>query len=321
MIVKLMQKILTSTLLISLIAATTVYSATATKEQQAFINSMTAQQLYDAYAEQTLYLTEQLANNKESFQTTASRQQMKNCIILLLKNIFNEHEMREIYIQPAGMDIDYYQRKINQLSTDLLQCFDGVQNLIMERVVSYSDSNFEIDFKYPELGQPTIDLELEMWANANVGSFLSELKKDAAERSVQFTLYADYDLIFASSNIVSIVWTIVAYAGGAHEIINIRTFCYDMSSGRKLELSDFFKNKSSALSFLSAYSYQQIKQKNDLDVSYDSWIKSGTVPDWGNFSAFAITNENLIIYFEPYQATPWVVGVQTIYVDWSRLNY
>lgn len=98
------------------------HSAPATKEQEKLINSLSSQQLYELYAEQALQMTEQMVQNKDLLRNPNFRSKVKDCFIKLEKSTFTEKEMREIFIQPIGMDTKYYQRKIDQMNLGIEPC-------------------------------------------------------------------------------------------------------------------------------------------------------------------------------------------------------
>jgi hypothetical protein len=103
------------------------FSSPATVEQEKLINSLSANQLYELYAEQTFQLSEEFFPGINTFINPNMRSKLKDCFITQEKNIFTEKEMREIFIQPIGMDTNYYQRKIYQMTLGFESCVYNLQ--------------------------------------------------------------------------------------------------------------------------------------------------------------------------------------------------
>jgi len=107
----------------------------------------------------------------------------------------------------------------------------------------------------------------------------------------------------------------------AHPMTNDSSFNYSTISTGQLVLKDLFREESEYLKFISAYSQKELEayaysqgNENIFDM-----IKLGTSPDANNFKVWNIKNDSLSITFNPYQAAPYVFGIQEVKISLSEM--
>ncbi|HBG65859.1 MAG TPA: hypothetical protein DDW78_05250 [Treponema sp.] len=124
--------------------------------------------------------------------------------------------------------------------------------------------------------------------------------------------------VFRGKRFVSVLLTSYEYDGGAHGNTTLRSFTYDVESGKIIPLTE-----ASALSYaqLSALCRQKlVAALVDADASLSSeqrrlltaMIDSGTAADAEHFSCFTIDGKTITVYFEPYAVAPYAYGTQTV---------
>ena len=59
--------------------------------------------------------------------------------------------------------------------------------------------------------------------------------------------------------------------------------------------------------------------QDDLGIMRE-WIERGTESEEENFEDFGIKENDLIIYFKPYQVGPYAIGAQEAQISFEDLN-
>ncbi len=137
------------------------------------------------------------------------------------------------------------------------------------------------------------------------------------------TLDITSDAFISGGSLLSVPVTSFSYfSGAAHPMTIITTFNYstliygELNSPGKLFKSDF-----DYLGYLSGKCIASLKQyaKEVGADGNDDMINEGASPSEENFRNWYIENDSLIIVFNPYQAGPYVMGVQTVSIPLSEM--
>ncbi|MEG2173651.1 MAG: DUF3298 domain-containing protein [Desulfovibrionaceae bacterium] len=172
--------------------------------------------------------------------------------------------------------------------------------------------SLSIVVNYPELGLPTIDKHIALWATNMANNFQENVTKEATtDDKTAYELQGKYTVSRPSAAAVSITYEVWTYTGGAHGNLDIITLNFDVEGGVQLSLEDLFKDVEQALELMSTYCYSVL----NAELSEESTVnilKSGTSPDTENFSAITLLPNAILIHFQPYQVAPWSVGPQQV---------
>jgi hypothetical protein len=112
------------------------------------------------------------------------------------------------------------------------------------------------------------------------------------------------------------------YSGAAHPMTTVTTFNYStIVYGEIDSMAKLFRRDSDYLGFISGYC--NVKLKNDARAegydNIDDMIDEGTAPTEKNYRSWYVENDSLRIVFNPYQAGPYVMGVQFVPIALSDL--
>jgi hypothetical protein len=137
--------------------------------------------------------------------------------------------------------------------------------------------------------------------------------------SAGYFLSIGYDEYRFSNDIISLLFTISDYTGGAHPNSYYRTFTFDLVEEHVLTLDDVFVNTADALSVISPLVQQNLLTQAG-DMSDPTWIEQGTgfVPE--NYQNFAITPDELIFFFPPYQVAAYAAGPQEVHLPLEQIG-
>jgi hypothetical protein len=108
------------------------------------------------------------------------------------------------------------------------------------------------------------------------------------------------------------------YAGDAHPTHDVEVYNFDLISGKKLQLSDFFKSDSSYLKVFSDVSSKALKKQ--LQDADEQMIEKGTAPKMENFVNWILEPDGILIIFDEYQVASYVDGQPEVFVPYKMLK-
>ncbi len=178
------------------------------------------------------------------------------------------------------------------------------------RVIFYKSKIMEI--KYPQfLNEKFKDLNKVL--ESTVDSMWNEWKDDLVKNikaGFKTSYYLEFSIERFDDKIVSIVFEDYAYTGGAHGIPSRKVVNYDLKEKKLLRLSDLFKKgvdwKSQINRFVREY-FKHVPTLNKFEsISDDQSFYIGT---WG-----------IVVFFAPYEYTPYAAGFPEIPISFSALK-
>lgn len=114
-----------------------------------------------------------------------------------------------------------------------------------------------------------------------------------------------------------------AVIGMAHPVTLIHSYNYSIIyDSLLLNIADLFRTDSDYLKYISDYciaSLRENAQKNGY-TNIDEMITAGASPDLNNFCVWNLTEDSLILIFNPAQAAPYVFGIQTVQIPLSNMT-
>jgi hypothetical protein len=148
----------------------------------------------------------------------------------------------------------------------------------------------------------------------------------------KYPLFADYTVIQANEDFVSVLFTYSGYQGGAHGYENVFSLNYDVKNKKMVYLRDIFKGQVDQIGFISAESRKKLLEKllpkvtykesfdklvfkNDEDANLAQMIYDGTEPETDNFKVYTFTPTEVIFYFGEYQVVPYAYGRQQVTIS------
>ncbi len=189
---------------------------------------------------------------------------------------------------------------------------------------------YSIDTTYPQLTDGS-DAQVENF-NKMMSDFVSQQAKrfkaenkrtsqtgggQRSEDTPENALDIKYNVIHADKDLISVLYTVYVYTGGAHGNAASRAFNYDLRRGKMLELSDLFEPNSNFLKLIADYSINTIKKRK---ISDDSWIESGAGAKSQNYASWNIVPQGLMITFDAYQVAAYALGPQEVIIPSSVLK-
>ena len=158
----------------------------------------------------------------------------------------------------------------------------------------------------------------------SISSYINEFNsyvKDNEKFDDQYnTLYILYDE-FKYDNVISYVFNIEMYTGGAHPNHYIKTINYNIDNNNIIDIDYLENNNPGILKKISTRAYELIIDKLKKSDSYDEEIvKEGTNATKSNFRNFIFTKNGLKFYFSHYQVAPYSYGAIDITIPYDELG-
>jgi hypothetical protein len=189
---------------------------------------------------------------------------------------------------------------------------------------------YEVRCEYPKFREDSSDLR-EM----NVLEYATALQHVVAQRHALFEgpntpveetggafFESSYVIALLSEQLVSIRYSMFTYvAGAAHPNHGTRTVNYALEPLVPLSLGSLFDISPEFVQALSAMCIERLRHDLGEDAN-DEWLTQGAGPTLEHFESFNITDQGILITFDPYQVAAYAAGTQSVRLEWQALkNY
>lgn len=181
------------------------------------------------------------------------------------------------------------------------------------KTIVKNEQFYTVNAAYPETKNLAINIALQSLVNSEVEPFLKDAPTSASAAPGPYTLDISYRTTSFSAEIMSFVFGVDVYTGGAHPNHYILTKTFNLTTGKEILLGDVFAKgqKSSYLAAISQKTSAEIK-KNLGDMMIEDMLQEGTAPDEKNFRSFSLEPGKITFYFDPYAVAPYAAGPQTV---------
>lgn len=170
---------------------------------------------------------------------------------------------------------------------------------------------FDVTIKYPQFisrSEDSNNKEIEKEIN-EVLSFVFDIGYEGFEGE---TMSEDYNIELNKNGIMSINSNTYTYSGGAHGMSYLVSLNIDMESGKLFELKDLFRKDSNYKEKLNSILIEQAKEKGDIFIGE----YNGITPE----QQFYLTENELVLYYQLYEYTPYAYGFLKFYIPYSDIK-
>lgn len=142
--------------------------------------------------------------------------------------------------------------------------------------------------------------------------------KDNPDEENKFVANVDFELKKNTDSALSIKVRYYTYSGGAHGFYQDIAYNVDMRTGKFLELMDLFKDNTKYKEVIDEEIERQItelekKDKENIGIYNFKGIKEN--------QNFYLQDENLIMYFDLYDITPYASGIPEFSINKKLISY
>ena len=226
----------------------------------------------------------------------------------------------------AGGFILYWQREAILNSTKIggqEQAQDQAQPIaIQDQTITDNTNPFNISIRYPYTeGLDSFNQKVKNIIDTNIGEFKTiSLQNDEAVKKVDPEGYASYPRQYdlnigytkgqTDENVISIVFEIYTFTGGAHGATNFLAFNYNPKTNSQIQLADLFDGQADYIQKISDFCIPELEKQvtERLGSTEGTWVQDGASASADNFSVFMRKKDSIIFFFQQYQIAPYVAG-------------
>lgn len=197
--------------------------------------------------------------------------------------------------------------------------------------ISTTKINYKKDYIEVDLNIPTLDnLEdknIQDKINKYILNSICDLKnrteglgKTDIDNNIlvrPYTVQTTYDVHYSNSSFLSLTIMYYEYTGGAHGISYKIPYNLNLKTGENITLEKLFKPSTNYMQLINKEIQLQIDKKNSVPGS----IPITEFKTVNSTQPFYIDGSNLIIYFQPYEIGPYVLGIQEFPIPLSKLRH
>lgn len=199
---------------------------------------------------------------------------------------------------------------------------------IQDKQIEYNTKPLSVKITYPYIsGLDDFNQKSKNIIDKEVNDFkTNSLANDEAVKKIDPETYAKYpreyelDISYdkgeIDNNVVSVIFNIYNFEGGAHGANYFVPLNYNVKTKSEIKLADLFPGQTDYLQKISDYCIKDLtKQITDkLDSTNGTWIQDGAGPKEENYNTFLITQKSIVFYFPQYQVAYGAAGnFQVIY--------
>jgi len=200
--------------------------------------------------------------------------------------------------------------------------------IVQDKQITDSTKPFVIKISYPYISglddfnqkaKAIVDKEISDFKTNSLANDEAVKKVDPADYAKyprEYELDIGYDKGEIDNNIISVVFNIYNFEGGAHGSDYSIPLNYNPNlpaNGKKdIALADLFPNDKNYLQKISAYCIEELKKQmaagGITDYTDNSWLSAGAGPKAENYSVFLVNKNNITFYFQKYQIAAGAAG-------------
>ncbi len=211
-------------------------------------------------------------------------------------------------------------------ATKILTPSQNTSTSVQDKQITDNTKPFVIKITYPYIaGLDDFNAKSKAIVDKELSDFkTNSLANDEAVKKVDPTDYAkyprEYDLTIGydkgeiDNNIVSTIFNVYNFEGGAHGASYFITLNYNPKTKQEITLAELFPGDKNYLQTISTYctadlTKQLTKALGSLDGTF---LTDGAGPNADNFQFFLINKNNIIFYFPQYQVAYGAAGSFTV---------
>lgn len=134
----------------------------------------------------------------------------------------------------------------------------------------------------------------------------------------EYEVVSEYTITNNNNCILSLYFDRYEFTGGAHGMTSRSADTWNLKTGRRMDLSEFFPGKKDYRTYLINEINRQIENLIKEDNAYYFEDVSSLVKENFNERNFYITPEGVVIFFQLYEIAPYSSGIQTFLIPFQK---
>ncbi len=183
------------------------------------------------------------------------------------------------------------------------------------------DNNYTLEINYINTNIQVLDNKIKSYTLEKKNEFL-KIVKELEEKDITY----DFKIDMESTEYDNIIYThvlVYSYTGGAHYQREDKTFIYDKTENKFLNITDFLNsdNDFNKLSIIVRNIIYQYEENGKIQVEDKEWVNEGTKANLENYQHFYLNDLGLTILFPPYQVASWANGEIKITIPFKDIYH
>jgi hypothetical protein len=118
------------------------------------------------------------------------------------------------------------------------------------------------------------------------------------------------------NNILSLITYKYYNLGGAHPTTSTQSIVFDMKNGKKMSLEDVLNFSENKLYEFIYDKFEEYFVDEFGEYQFEQFIKESLESEMENIGWY-VTDDTLVLYFNPYQVTPYAMGTPTVEISYD----
>ncbi|MBM7871166.1 hypothetical protein JOC70_002664 [Clostridium pascui] len=213
-----------------------------------------------------------------------------------------------------------------KLKSNSMFLYDINNITISTTKINYKEDYIEVDLNIPTLNNLK-DKNIQDKINKYILNSIYDLKnkieklaKTDMDNNIltsPYNVQTNYDVHYANASFLSLTIMYYEYTGGAHGISYKLPYNLNLKTGENVTLEKLFKPTTNYIDLINKEIQLQIDKKNSVPGA----IPITEFKTISNTQPFYIDGSNLVIYFQPYEIGPYVLGIQEFTIPLRKLRY
>jgi peptidoglycan-N-acetylglucosamine deacetylase len=183
-------------------------------------------------------------------------------------------------------------------------------------LIEESTDNITLKVEYPITKNRKFNRMIKDFVMTRVNDFKETIGEEQISENWKNGFYISFESFSYSQDIRSYKFTVTEYTGGAHDNMYFETFTFDFAKKKAIAFRDLFQEEHNPLWTLVPLTQEQLAKT----VGDNRMMQMGTEENFENYKYFAVTANELVLFFPPYQVAPWAAGPQTVKFTWEDIN-
>ncbi|NCC23707.1 MAG: DUF3298 domain-containing protein [Deltaproteobacteria bacterium] len=196
----------------------------------------------------------------------------------------------------------------------------NIHPVVRSGILEERDCDHIMVIRFPVFSDPELD-RLAFWPlKGFVEDFraVSRLGHDLEPGPIN-NLDVWYSVYWGSPRLVTVVYEIESYAGGAHPSHDLLSVTIDCLRKERIRLADLGLDDPKSLERMGASASKKLSRELG-DMLEPSMLYRVTEPREDNFRLVAPMSDGVYIFFSRGTVAPYVEGQKRIFIPWSELN-
>ncbi|MFA6075075.1 MAG: DUF3298 and DUF4163 domain-containing protein [Negativicutes bacterium] len=179
------------------------------------------------------------------------------------------------------------------------------ETVFIPQVYGMKDTAIQTDVN--KILSADIEIDLKNWEKNWPDMYKATQPEVRSGLHFSFTFDQNYN----KENILSVVMSEYSFAGGAHGMAFQYAHNIDLTNGKEILLASLFNDTIDWKKMINAYIDNEIKYYQ-RDLKFDG-IKED--------QNYYLSNQGLVIFFNPYEIGPWVEGMPTFAIPYRVISF